>query len=423
MKRIYLWLMVIAMVSCVPSREQVKKVPVWGKQGYDLPIVDLDGETEMHVVVDKEPGQYLGHPTTVLLDDGRTIICVYPKGHGKGGVVMKKSTDGGQTWSDRLPTPESWLTSKEVPTIYPTVDAEGTKRLILFSGCQDWGDNYVRMSVSEDNGESWSELEEIGQYTGIVAMSDCVALSKPGHYMASFHRRGPANTMILFVVYSTDGGLTWGEPVEIYRGSKVHVCEAGVVFSPDRKEMALLLRENSRNYNSQIMFSSDEGKTWSQPRPMPGSLCDDRHQVVYLADGRLLIQFRDITPLHRPGNVWVPTYGDWSAWVGTWEDLRNGYEGEYRIRLKDNKWSEDTGYPAGELLPDGTVVCTTYGHWDRGEQPYISSVRFKMEQLDARVKTIKAQGQPKIVNDTGHEIRVYDPANPETIFQSRGTRR
>ena len=35
----------------------------------------------------------------VLLEDGRTILCVYPKGHGRGGIVYKRSTDGGLTWS------------------------------------------------------------------------------------------------------------------------------------------------------------------------------------------------------------------------------------------------------------------------------------------------------------------------------------
>jgi hypothetical protein len=35
--------------------------------------------------------------------------------------------------------------------------------------------------------------------------------------------------------------------------------------------------------------------------------------------------------------------------------------------------------------PDGTFVLTTYGHWTAGEQPYIMSVRFKLEDLD-RIK-------------------------------------
>jgi hypothetical protein len=62
------------------------------------------------VVVDREEGQYLGHVTTVLLEDGRTMLAVYPKGHGKGAIVLKRSSDGGRTWSARLPTPGNWAT-------------------------------------------------------------------------------------------------------------------------------------------------------------------------------------------------------------------------------------------------------------------------------------------------------------------------
>lgn len=81
-------------------------------RGYSIPLLDLSGQADRQVVVDREAGQYLGHPTTALLEDGKTILCVYPKGHGKGAIVYKRSTDGGKTWSDRLPTPKSWATSR-----------------------------------------------------------------------------------------------------------------------------------------------------------------------------------------------------------------------------------------------------------------------------------------------------------------------
>jgi len=70
-----------------------------------IPIIDLDKETSRQVIVDREDGQYLGHPATVLLDDGKTILIVYPKGHGRGEIVYKRSSDGGLTWGRRLKTP------------------------------------------------------------------------------------------------------------------------------------------------------------------------------------------------------------------------------------------------------------------------------------------------------------------------------
>ena len=52
----------------------------------------------------------------------------------------------------------------------------------------------------------------------------------------------------------------------------------------------------------------------------------------------------------------------------------------------DNTKGADCTYPGVELLPDGTFVTTTYGHWTRGELPYIVSVRFKLEELDRKLK-------------------------------------
>ncbi len=48
----------------------------------------------------------------------------------------------------------------------------------------------------------------------------------------------------------------------------------------------------------------------------------------------------------------------------------------------DNHKGGDCAYPAVELLPDGTIVTTTYGHWTPGESPYIVSVRLKLSELD-----------------------------------------
>ena len=243
------------------------------QRGYTIPLLDLADQKQRQVVVDREQGQYLGHPTTVLLEDGRTILAVYPKGHGKGAIVLKRSTDGGLTWSDRLPVPENWATSQETPTIHRVVDPQGKRRLILFSGLYP-----IRMASSEDDGRTWTPLEPIGDFGGIVAMASVERL-KNGDYMALFHDdgrflrgEGKKSKFRVYKTISHDGGRTWGQPEVIAEHPDADLCEPGLVRSPDGKQIAVLLRENRRKHNSFVIFSDDEGKTWTEPRELPGSL-------------------------------------------------------------------------------------------------------------------------------------------------------
>lgn len=358
-----------------PAGKSSPQVP----RGYSIPLIDLDAETHRQVVVDREPGQYLGHPTTVLLEDKKTMIIVYPKGHGRGAIVMKRSQDAGLTWSERLPVPESWATSKEVPTIYRLVGPDGKRRLVMFSGLYP-----IRQAISEDDGITWTELEPIGDFGGVAAMSDVVALQgQPGRYMALFHDDGrflrgfnlPKTSFIVYKSLTEDGGLTWSEPIPVTKLAGVDLCEPGAVRSPDGNQIAVLLRENSRTRNSFVIFSDDEGETWSEPREVPGALTGDRHVCRYVPDGRLVVVFRDMC--HES-----PTRGDFVAWVGTYDDLVNGTEGICRIRLKDSHHEWDSTYPGVEVLPDGTVIATTYGHWVPGEEPFILSVRFHLDEFD-----------------------------------------
>lgn len=348
-------------------------------RGYSIPLVDLAAQTERQTVVDREPGKYLGHPSTLLLEDGRTILCVYPQGHGRGPILYKRSSDGGRTWSRRLATPANWATSLETPTLHRVVDAQGKRRVILWSGLYP-----ARLAVSEDDGQSWSELKPAGDWGGIVVMGSLAPRRAAGHYLAMFHDdgrylRSGGRAQGLFTLYQTvsrDGGLTWDQPQAVLARRDVHLCEPGLIASPDGREWAALMRENRRTRNSFVIFSRDEGATWSEPRELPGALTGDRHTARYAPDGRLLVSFRDMA--HQS-----PTRGDWVAWVGRYEDLAAGREGQYRVRLMDNLKDHDCAYPGVELLPDGTFVLTTYGHWERGAAPYVVSVRLTLAEIDA----------------------------------------
>ena len=58
--------------------------------------------------------------------------------------------------------------------------------------------------------------------------------------------------------------------------------------------------------------------------------------------------FRDTT-------LQSPTKGDWVAWVGAYDDIVKGKEGQYRVRLMDNHQGSDCAYPGVEVLPDGKL--------------------------------------------------------------------
>ena len=63
---------------------------------------------------------------------------------------------------------------------------------------------------------------------------------------------------------------------------------------------------------------------------MPGLLTGDRHMPQYVGNGRLVITFRSMA--HQSS-----AKGDFIAWIGEYEDIVNGHEGQYRVRLLDNK--------------------------------------------------------------------------------------
>lgn len=348
------------------------------------PYVDISPETGRQVIVDRQAGYYLGHPSTVLLEDGHTLLCVYPQGHGKGGIVLKRSTDGGLTWSDRLLVPDNWSTSLETPTIHRVIDAAGKKRLIVWSGLYP-----ARRSLSEDDGRTWTPLAAAGDWGGIVTMGSLAAVrDQPGHYLAWFNDDGRfiaaephQTTPVAFTIYQVetkDGGVTWSHPHAIASRSDLLLCEPGFVRSPDGKQFALLLREETHNTLSQLILSDDEGRTWSEPHPLAVTLVGDRHVAAYAPDGRLVVVFRDT-------NRASPTNGDWLGWVGTYDDLVRAAPSAYRVRLMENHFGWDCGYSGLHALPDGTLVATSYGHWMKGEEPYIVTVRFTLAELDAKL--------------------------------------
>ncbi len=342
-----------------------------------IPVIDISTEYQRRSIVDHVPGQYLGHPDTVLMADGRTIFAVYPLGHG-GPTVLRRSDDQGKTWSDRLVVPESWGRTANVPTIFRLTDPEGVERLIMFNNMArvneadlpGRGSNDLHQSISTDGGKTWTELRSSGIWTP-VAPNTVVPLSG-SRYLTVFQLDGRIEQSI-----SSDGGQTWSAQRTIAYYPQAQLTEPALIVSPDGKQLAVLIRENTRKFNSMLIVSNDEGKTWSQPVELPDVLTGDRHMPKYAPDGRLVITFRD-------RQIGSPTYADFVAWVGTYDDLVNLRDGDYRVRILQNLRQDwDTGYAGLEVLPDGTLVSTTYVPLAPNQRPSVVSVRFSLPELDA----------------------------------------
>ena len=385
-------------------------------RGFDIPQIELENFPQFQTIVDKDTSIYLGHPSSIISDDGDTITMMYLTGHALGNIRWVRSFDSGISWTKPQPVPPGWNdlpdTVKykgykvkspftQIPTLYNILDRSGEKRTFMYTGVftPRAGKNFPsRYSVSEDGGKSWSHLKPLlfngEKLSANVLFADMIRLAN-GRYLGTFHYEDQIQSKREGRVYAatTEDGFSFSKPRLVAEYPGTFLCEAGLIRGPDEKTIAMLMRENNRLYNSMVSFSSDEGQTWSKPMQLPDALTGDRHQGLVLPDGRLFISFRDM-------GAGSPTRGDWVGWIGTFDDLKNAEEGQYRVHFRNNKYGYDKdkpyrrydcAYTTMHLLPDSTVFVATYGHWDKGQPPYIIAFRFKIEEIDKIVEKSKNQ--------------------------------
>lgn len=352
-----------------------------------LPIVDLSGDASRHVVIAQgTPDVYQGHPTTLLMPDGKTMFVVWTHDHGGPCGPLKRSDDGGLTWSELLPVPDNWSTVKNCPAIYRLADPQGVSRLFVFAG--QGPDRAMHQSISTDEGKTWSPMQSNGL---VCVMPFCTIVPVDGgkRLLGLTNIRRPGETQdpksnIVAQSESTDGGLTWRPWRILVDHGDLKPCEPEVVRSPDGTQLLCLLRENVRTAPGHFITSSDEGRTWSTVKPLPPGLHGDRHKAVYAADGRLVICFRDM-------GAASPTKNHFVAWVGRYEDIIGGRDGQYKIKLLHSHKGSDCGYPGLELLPDGTFVATTYVKYRPGpEKNSVVSARFTLAETDKAERNTRA---------------------------------
>jgi len=132
-----------------------------------IPTIDISGETDRRVIISQgTETNWQGHPHTVLLPDGKTMFCVWAGRqdgtgrHGAPGGLLKRSDDGGLTWSGLLDVPANWKdVGRGSPTIHRLVDTQDVARLFVY--CRDEKRTTFLHAVSTDEGLTWSPLRPL----------------------------------------------------------------------------------------------------------------------------------------------------------------------------------------------------------------------------------------------------------------------
>ncbi|MBM3785200.1 MAG: exo-alpha-sialidase, partial [Acidobacteria bacterium] len=233
-----------------------------------ITVADMGGDTigNPAPVVDRATGYIWLLLTRNPGDVAEKAIAAGLSGHTRT-VWVTHSKDDGLTWA--APTDITGATKLPEWSWYATGPVNGIQlksgRLII--ACDhnrgDTSKRYAHVIFSDDHGATW----KLGGSSGPLTNESTIAELNDGRLLLNMRSYAGKNRRT--VATSTDGGLTWTDPV-IDDALIEPVCQGSLLrFGKGRN--ALLLFSNpadSKRVNMTVRASRDEGKTWVAARSL-----------------------------------------------------------------------------------------------------------------------------------------------------------
>jgi hypothetical protein len=278
-------------------------------------------------VIHRTPHAYSSHACVARLREGEWVVAfcqsiarasfLHPPSDPRFYNLLTRSSDLGRTWSEPRVVPGFDWYGVETPGIaqlstgevllnqwryrwYPLevarkLWAEGQEVFVTRDGHhdehngqwlrfwfpasaeEDWARHpfpYARVDdgsyvhVSEDGGRTWERTMrlEVGPYRGAFSPSGAVELDD-GDVLLALGSSDHDPLAACFVVRSSDRGRTWGPPVEVARTPGLRFSEPALVALGGGR--VLLFAREEVTGHAHLSESSDGGRTWSPPEPLP----------------------------------------------------------------------------------------------------------------------------------------------------------
>ncbi len=190
--------------------------------------------------------------------------------------------------------------------------AEGRK-----ANCSDAGDIDLVLKRSEDNGNTWSNLQVVwsdgentcGNPAPVVDKNTGRILLLSTWNLGADHEpaiidQTSTDTRRIFILYSDDDGMRWSAPKEITRSVKLPEWTwyatgpvNGIQISRGRHKGRLLIpcdhiEAGSRKYFSHVIYSDNGGTDWQLGGSTPADLVNES-TIAEIAKGRLMLNMRN----------------------------------------------------------------------------------------------------------------------------------